>query len=104
MLSRTLEYNECVSRFSCFYFCHFSAPYEAISHDDDYSDVDNDEEFEDNYEYPSNISIDQQGSSAAIICKCRVLYDFNSSMSTELTVKEGKGLNSYSQMLCNILN
>ena len=85
----------------------FAAPYEAISHDDDYSDVDHDEEFDEQYEYPSNISIDQQGSQS-IICKCKVLYDFNSSMSSELTVREGKhafsffGQNDGEGMFCGV--
>ncbi|XP_067933564.1 nostrin-like isoform X2 [Watersipora subatra] len=63
-------------------------PYESIDHDEYYSEHEIDDEFEDNYDIPAQNHVQQ-----ASICRCRVMYDFNSSQSSELTVRQGDEVN-----------
>lgn len=72
--------------------CASAAPYESIEHDDYYSDNDVDDEFEDNYDIPPRHGYGDSpdlSNHQPVICRCRVLYDFSGTQSTELTVKEG---------------
>ena len=70
----------------------FTGTYEPLSQDGDdyYSDNDIDDEF-DHYDYPDRAtsSRDLSSGSQKVVCKCRALYDFNSTQSNELTVREG---------------
>ncbi|KAF6018428.1 NOSTRIN [Bugula neritina] len=71
-------------------------PYESIEHDDYYSDNDVDDEFEDNYDIPPRHGYGDSpdlSNHQPVICRCRVLYDFSGTQSTELTVKEGNEVN-----------
>lgn len=72
-----------------YYIACVLAPYESIDHDEYFSDNDVDDEFEEQYDIPDRSSAVNHNSYAPI-CRCKVLYDFNSSQSSELTIKLGK--------------
>ena len=69
-------------------YVYVTAPYESIDHDDYFSENDVDDDFEENYDIPDRVNSAHQQQEP--LCRCKVLYEFVSSQSSELTIKEGK--------------
>ena len=69
-------------------YVYVAAPYESIDHDDYFSENDVDDDFEENYDIPDRVNSAHQQQEP--LCRCKVLYEFVSSQSSELTIKEGK--------------
>jgi len=67
------------------------APYESISQ----GDSDNEEAYDDEFDVYDDLERLQSEVPTQIISTCEVLYDFNSTQSTELTIRQGMTTHKY---------
>lgn len=67
--------------------------YETVGDDSTLSDDDVEEDYDDfDYEDPAAVrgGSGEPDKKEIVVCRCRVLYDFNSTQSSELTIREGE--------------